>query len=49
MYRNMVVSAGVEDKGKKAEKTGNAKISRGIWKQSRNSDLLGEETDMAAG
>lgn len=44
VYRNMVVSAGVEDKGKKAEKTGNVKISRGIWKQCRNSDLLGEET-----
>ena len=35
MHRNMVVSAGVEDRGKKAEKTGNAKISKGIWKQSR--------------
>lgn len=30
-----MVSAGVEDREKKAEKTGNAKISKGIWRQSR--------------
>lgn len=30
-----MVSAGVEDTGKKAEKMGNAKVSKGGWKQSR--------------
>lgn len=49
LYRNMVFSAGVEDRGKKSEKTGNAEISKCVWNQTRNSDLPGEETEMAAG
>lgn len=44
-----MVSAGVEDEGKKAEKTGDAEISKCVWKRSRNSDPLGEKTEMAAG
>lgn len=40
----------VRIEGRKLTKTGNAKISTGvIWKQTGNSDLFGEETEMAAG
>lgn len=35
LHRNMLVSAGVEDGGKKAKTTGNAKGNKGIWKHSR--------------